>query len=48
MRMTARVLEIESSYLYLPGTMIVSFDDTTTHTTEVKLVRASQGVGALS
>ncbi|KAI9705128.1 MAG: hypothetical protein M1836_006911 [Candelina mexicana] len=44
MRMTARVLEIESQFLYIPGCMIMSFDDASTHTTEVKLVRANQGV----
>lgn len=42
--MSARVLEIEGSFLYLPGCMIVSFDDGATHTTEVKLVRTGQGV----
>ncbi|KAI9834331.1 MAG: hypothetical protein M1826_004257 [Phylliscum demangeonii] len=44
MRMTARVLEIDGQFLYIPGCMIVSFDDATTHTTEVKLVRSAQGV----
>lgn len=44
MRMTARVLEIESSFLYIPGCMIISFDDASTHTTEVKVVRSSQGI----
>ncbi|KAK8203184.1 hypothetical protein BKA81DRAFT_386945 [Phyllosticta paracitricarpa] len=44
MKMSARVLEIESQFLYIPGCMIISFDDSTTHTTEVKLVRVSQGV----
>ncbi|KAI5309591.1 hypothetical protein KEM55_002875 [Ascosphaera atra] len=44
MRMSARVLEIDSQYLYIPGCMIVSFDDATTHTTEVRLVRCSQGI----
>lgn len=42
--MTARVLEIEGSFLYIPGCMIISFDDTSTHTTEVKVVRSSQGI----
>lgn len=42
--MSARVLEISSSFLYIPGCMIVSFDDVSTHTTEVKMVRANQGV----
>jgi uncharacterized membrane protein YjjP (DUF1212 family) len=44
MKMTARVLEIEGQFLYLPGCMIISFDDSSTHTTEVKIVRLSQGV----
>lgn len=44
MKMSARVLEIESQFLYIPGCMIISFDDSTTHTTEVKLVRETQGV----
>ncbi|KAB2581141.1 hypothetical protein BFW01_g10626 [Lasiodiplodia theobromae] len=44
MKMSARILEIESQFLYIPGCMIISFDDSSTHTTEVKLVRESQGV----
>lgn len=44
MRMTARVLEIEGSFLYIPGCMIISFDDSSTHTTEVKVVRSNQGI----
>ncbi|KAF1807988.1 DUF1212-domain-containing protein [Eremomyces bilateralis CBS 781.70] len=42
--MTSRVLEIEGQFLYIPGCMIISFDDSSTHTTEVKIVRANQGV----
>ncbi|KAI1500046.1 hypothetical protein F5X99DRAFT_388057 [Biscogniauxia marginata] len=41
---TAKVLQIESQFLYIPGCMIISFDDVLTHTTEVKIVRTSQGV----
>ncbi|KAL5365002.1 hypothetical protein BJX96DRAFT_5787 [Aspergillus floccosus] len=44
MKMTARVLEIDGQFLYMPGCMIISFDDSSTHTTEVKLVRSPQGV----
>ncbi|KAK3309838.1 uncharacterized protein B0T15DRAFT_389207 [Chaetomium strumarium] len=44
MRMSARVLGIEAQFLYLPDTMIISFDDSSIHTTEVKIVRASQGL----
>lgn len=42
--MSARVLEIEAQFLYMPGCMIVAFDDSSVHTSEVKLVRTSQGV----
>lgn len=42
--MTARALEIEAQFLYIPGCMIIAFDDATTHTTEVKLVRLAQGI----
>jgi uncharacterized membrane protein YjjP (DUF1212 family) len=44
MQMTARVLEVSGQFLYLPGCMIMSFDDPTTRTAEVKLVRMMQGV----
>ncbi|KAI9680674.1 MAG: hypothetical protein M1817_004114 [Caeruleum heppii] len=44
MRMTSRVLGIEGQFLYIPGCMIISFDDPDSHTTEVKLVRTNQGV----
>ncbi|TDZ13661.1 Uncharacterized UPF0442 protein [Colletotrichum orbiculare MAFF 240422] len=44
MTMSARVLEIEGQFLYIPNCMIISFDDSTTHTTEVKLVRSAAGV----
>lgn len=44
MKMSARVLEIEGQFLYIPGCMIISFDDSSTHTTEVRLVRTVQGV----
>lgn len=42
--MTARVLEIDAQFLYIPGCMVISFDDASTHTTEVRLVKSSQGV----
>ncbi|RCI10170.1 hypothetical protein L249_8624 [Ophiocordyceps polyrhachis-furcata BCC 54312] len=42
--MSARVLEIEGQFLYIPSCMLVSFDDSTTHTTEVKVVRVPQGI----
>lgn len=44
LRMVAKVLEINGQFLYLPGCMIVSFDDVLTHTAEVKIVRTVQGV----
>ncbi|EPS26400.1 hypothetical protein PDE_01336 [Penicillium oxalicum 114-2] len=44
MQMTAKVLDVESQFLYLPGCMIMSFDDPTTRSTEVKLVRVGQGI----
>ncbi|KAL8858233.1 MAG: hypothetical protein Q9178_005245 [Gyalolechia marmorata] len=44
MRMSARVLEIEGQFLYIPGCMIISFDDSRTHTTEVKIVRTNQSI----
>lgn len=42
--MSARVLEIEGQFLYIPGCMIISFDDYRTHTTEVKIVRTNQAI----
>lgn len=44
MTMSARVLEIEGQFLYIPSCMIISFDDSSTHTTEVKVVRVPQGI----
>jgi uncharacterized membrane protein YjjP (DUF1212 family) len=44
LNMSARVLEIEAQFLYMPGCMICAFDDTSIHTSEVKLVRTTQGV----
>lgn len=42
--MTARVLEIDSQFLYIPDCMIISFDDVLTHTTDVRIVRTAQNV----
>ncbi|KAI8951633.1 hypothetical protein F4801DRAFT_277705 [Xylaria longipes] len=42
--MTARVLEIDSQFLYIPDCMVISFDDVLTHTTEVRIVRTAQSV----
>ncbi|KAL3459352.1 hypothetical protein BJX64DRAFT_264980 [Aspergillus heterothallicus] len=44
MQMTARVLDINAQFMYLPGCMIMSFDDLVTRTAEVKLVRVPQGL----
>ena len=44
MQMTARVLDINAQFMYLPGCMIMSFDDPVTRTAEVKLVRVPQGL----
>nr|POE49236.1 uncharacterized upf0442 protein [Quercus suber] len=44
MNMSARTLKIQAQFLYIPGSMIMSFDDPSTHTTEVKLVRVNQGL----
>ncbi|KAI1984190.1 hypothetical protein LOZ53_005571 [Ophidiomyces ophidiicola] len=44
MHTTARALELDAQFLYLPGCMFVSFSNVTTHTTELKLLRYPQGV----
>ncbi|KAK2741125.1 hypothetical protein FQN57_005726 [Myotisia sp. PD_48] len=44
LRMTSRVLELDAQFLYLPGCMFISFNDSTTHTTELKMRRCEQGV----
>ncbi|KAE8355438.1 hypothetical protein BDV28DRAFT_128864 [Aspergillus coremiiformis] len=44
MRMTANVLEIQGQFLYLPGCMIVSFDDPFTRTAEVHMISVGQGL----
>ena len=44
LRMSARALLINGQFMYLPGCMLISFDDYETHTAEVKLVKEVQGV----
>ena len=44
MRMSARVLETDAQFLYMPGCMIISFGDTDWHTTDVRIVRCAQTV----
>jgi uncharacterized membrane protein YjjP (DUF1212 family) len=36
---TAKVLDIELSCMYLPDVMLISFDDTATGTSNIKLIR---------
>ncbi|CAI6233279.1 unnamed protein product [Periconia digitata] len=42
--MTAKILETNAQFLYIPGCILVSYDDTRTKTSEVKMVRVTQGV----
>lgn len=44
MIMTSRVLEIDGQFIYFPGCMIMAFGDAATRTSEVHLVKCSQGV----
>lgn len=44
MIMTSRVLEIDGQFIYFPGCMIIAFGDAATRTSEVHLVKCSQGV----
>lgn len=44
LKLTSRALEIDAQFLYIPGCMIVAFDDRSTHTSDVKLVRVVQGI----
>lgn len=44
MVMTSRVLEIDGQFVYFPGTMIIAFGDAATRTSEVHLVRCTQGL----
>ncbi|RAH66371.1 threonine/serine exporter family protein [Aspergillus aculeatinus CBS 121060] len=43
MQMSAFALRVHGQFLYIPGCMIISFDDPLTRTAEVKLVRIIQG-----
>lgn len=42
--MTSRVLEIDGQFIYFPGCMVVSFGDPITRTSEVQLVKCTQGL----
>ena len=44
LKATSRALEIEAQFLYVPGCMIISFDDSDTKTSSMHLVRVNQGV----
>ena len=44
MKTSARALNIDGDFLYLPGSMLVSINDKVTMSTEVTLVRESQSV----
>ena len=44
MHTTCRVLEIDGQFLYIPGCMVISFDDPSTHTSDMRIVRVTQGV----
>ena len=41
---TARALEMDCQFLYIPGCMIITFDDATLETSEMQLVRVNQGL----
>ncbi|WVQ73238.1 hypothetical protein IAR50_002804 [Cryptococcus sp. DSM 104548] len=41
---TAKVLELNCQVVYLPGTMLVSFGDDATHTSETKFLKQSTGL----
>ncbi|ANZ74586.1 BA75_01825T0 [Komagataella pastoris] len=44
MTVTAKVLETDAQFLYLPGCMTVAFGDVLTRTSEMQLVRSVQGL----
>lgn len=44
MTLTAKVLEIDATFIYLPGMMLANFSDPVTRTSDLKLVRVGQGL----
>lgn len=42
---TGHVLDLELSCMYLPDVMLISFEDTSTGTSNVKFIRQGEGVG---
>ena len=41
---TAKVLEINAQVVYMPGTMLISFGDEATHTSETKFLKQATGL----
>lgn len=44
MALASKVLEVEATFIYLPGMMLVNFSDPVTRTSDLKLVRVGQGL----
>lgn len=44
MRRLTNILGLEAQFLYLPGCMIASFGDSTSHTSEMQIIRSAQGI----
>lgn len=44
MSLTANVLEVDATFIYLPGMMLVNFSDPVSKTSDLKLVRVGQGL----
>ncbi|KAL9618713.1 MAG: hypothetical protein Q9160_006592 [Pyrenula sp. 1 TL-2023] len=44
MKTTAKYLEISAQFLYLPGCMVISFDDHDTAQSTIRLVKVNQGI----
>ncbi|KAJ5972456.1 uncharacterized protein N7479_002374 [Penicillium vulpinum] len=44
MMMTSNVLDLKAQFMYIPGCMLMSFDDPLTRTAEVKIIRVIQGL----
>ncbi|PNY28897.1 Uncharacterized protein TCAP_01183, partial [Tolypocladium capitatum] len=41
---TARVLDVDGQFFHLPECMIISFDDKSTHTTDVRIVHVAENI----
>ncbi|ODV63865.1 DUF1212-domain-containing protein [Ascoidea rubescens DSM 1968] len=44
MIMTSRVLELDGQFMYMPGTMLMSFGDASTRTSEMQLIKSPEGL----